>query len=481
MLKIFNYLTRKVELFKPIKKGRVGLYTCGPTVYDYAHIGNLRTYIFEDILKRTLKHSGYRVKHVMNLTDVDDKTIRGASKENIPLAHYTERYAQAFFENLNKLRIEPAAIFTKATEHIPEMIRLIKKLLKQGCAYCVDGSVYFDISKFKKYGRLSKLDLKGLKAGARVDVDEYAKDAAQDFVLWKAAKPSEPAWPAPFGAGRPGWHIECSAMSMKYLGESFDIHAGAVDLLFPHHEDEIAQSEAATGKPFVKYFVEGEHLFVEGEKMAKSLNNFLTLRDIEARGFDPLDFRFLVLQAHYRSRLNFTWQALAAAREGRKKLTDFIGNVKTYGSARPTGLPRPSTSSGLAMTVKRFQRQFLKSLQNDLDTPKALALVFDLVREVNPMLEGREVSIKDKGALERAIGYADSVFAVLPPAKARTAPLPREVKALAAEREELRSQNKFKEADEIRKKIHALGYGIEDTTGGARIRKNPNVKIPMSN
>ncbi|MDP3004405.1 MAG: cysteine--tRNA ligase, partial [Candidatus Azambacteria bacterium] len=319
-LKLYNILTRKKQLFKPLKDKIAGLYACGPTVYNYAHIGNLRTYIFEDILKRALEFNGYEVKYVMNITDVEDKIIRDSKKSKKNILDFVKPYEKAFFEDLKKLNIEKAYKYPKATRHIKEMIKIISALLKKGLAYKVDNSIYFDIFKFKSYGKLSGLKSRELKVGARVDVDEYGKADAEDFVLWKAAKADEPSWGAPFGKGRPGWHIECSAMSMKYLGETFDIHAGAVDLIFPHHENEIAQSEGATGKPFVKYFIEGEHLLVDSKKMSKSLGNIFNLRDLEAKKFDPLAFRYLVLTAHYRSKLNFTWKSLEAAQNALKKL-----------------------------------------------------------------------------------------------------------------------------------------------------------------
>src|SRR3990167_6437832 len=285
-LKFYNALTRKKQIFRPLHNKRVGLYTCGPTVYNYAHIGNWRTYVFEDVLKRTLKYNGCKVKHVMNITDVEDKIIRGAKKTGKEIYEFTEPYEKAFYTDLKKLNIEKAHRYPKAPAHIPEMIKIISALLKKGLAYKTAGSGYFDISKFKKYGRLSGVKSRELKAGTRVDADEYTKEEAEDFVLWKKAEAGEPWWRAPFGEGRPGWHIECSAMSMKYLGKTFDIHAGAVDLIFPHHENEIAQSEGASGKKFVNYFIEGEHLLVDGKKMSKSLGNIFNLRDVESKGFD---------------------------------------------------------------------------------------------------------------------------------------------------------------------------------------------------
>ncbi|MDO8443527.1 MAG: cysteine--tRNA ligase, partial [Candidatus Azambacteria bacterium] len=327
-VKLYNFLTRKKETFKSLRPKQVGFYACGPTVYDYAHIGNLRTYIFEDILKRTLEYNEYKVNLVVNITDVEDKIIRESAKAGKSISDFVKPYEKAFFDDLKKLNIEKAWKYPKATKHIKEMLKIISALLKKGLAYESGGSIYFALSKFKSYGKLSGLKNRELKTGARVDVDEYDKTNAEDFVLWKAAKNNEPSWNASFGKGRPGWHIECSAMSMRYLGETFDIHGGAIDLLFPHHENEIAQSEGATGKPFVKYFIEGEHLSVNGEKMSKSLGNIFNLRDLEAKKFEPLAFRYLALTAHYRSKLNFTWESLQASQNALNNLQEAVIKIK---------------------------------------------------------------------------------------------------------------------------------------------------------
>ena len=325
-LKIFNTLSRRLESFEPLTAGKVRMYTCGPTVYDYAHIGNFRAYLFEDLLRRYLQYSGYQVTQIMNLTDVDDKTIQGSQKAGLPLAEYTRHYKEAFFADIQALNIEAAEAYPAATEHIPEMIALIETLFKAGVAYrSEDGSVYFSIAKFPAYGRLAQLDLSELRPGARVAQDEYQKDNLADFALWKAWSPADGpvGWEAPWGRGRPGWHIECSAMSMKYLGPSFDLHTGGVDNIFPHHEDEIAQSEAATGQPFVKYWMHCAHLVVEGRKMSKSLGNFFTLRDLRERGYNGREIRYALLSAHYRQTLNFSFAALTAARAALQRLDEF--------------------------------------------------------------------------------------------------------------------------------------------------------------
>ena len=467
-LKFYNTLTRKKEVFKPLHDKRVGLYTCGPTVHNYSHIGNLRTYIFADILEKTLEYGGYIVKHVMNITDIEDKIIRDSKKSGKSIFEFTKKYEKVFFDDLKKLNIKKAFRYPKATAHIPEMIKIIEMLLKNGMAYKAEGSVYFDISKFKKYGRLSGLKSRELKTGARVNVDEYSKDNAEDFVLWKAAKLGKPSWKASFGKGRPGWHIECSAMSMKYLGNAFDsfgklrvngehirtidIHAGGVDLIFPHHENEIAQSEGATGKQFVKYFIEGEHLLVDNKKMSKSLGNFYTLRDIEAKGFDSLAFRYLILTAHYRSKLNFTWESLEAAQNALNNLKNAISMLIDN---QPKSYNKISETS-----VKKFKKEFEKYIYDDLDTPRALALLWEVIKsgKLNP-----------KTKYELIIDF-DKVLG-LNLADVKTEKIPTEIFKLSKEREKYRKENNFKKADEFRKKLESLGWLIEDTKQGPRIKK----------
>lgn len=449
-VKLYNTLTRKKQVFKPLHNKRVGLYTCGPTVYNFAHIGNLRTYIFEDVLRRVLEYSGYKVKHVMNITDVEDKIIRDAKKAGKPIYEFTGSYEKAFYNDLKKINIKPAFKYPKATTHIPEMIKIIASLLKKGLAYKIDRSIYFDISKFKKYGRLSGVKARELKTGVRIDVDEYTKEQAEDFVLWKAVKAGEPWWRAPFGEGRPGWHIECSAMSMKYLGPTFDIHAGAVDLIFPHHENEIAQSEGATGKKFVNYFIEGEHLLVDGEKMSKSLGNVFNLRDIEVKGFDPLSFRYLVLTAHYRSKLNFTWKSLEAARNALDKLREIVTNLKI----------ETSQKSNVEMLKKRLTEKFKKYINDDLEMPRALALLWNIVKSEK---------LDTKTKYDLIIDF-DKVLG-LNLAHVKTEKIPMEILKLTNKREKYREEKNFKKADEIRKKIKKLGWLIEDTKNGPKIKQ----------
>lgn len=463
MFRIYNYLSRKKEVFRPLRSGSVGLYTCGPTVYNYAHIGNLRTYLFEDVLKRALEREGFAVRHVMNLTDVDDKTIRGARAKEQTLKAFTEHYAREFFKDVKRLGILPAWEYPRATTHVPDMVRLISTLLRRKLAYRTEDGVYFAISKFKPYGKLSRVKYRTLKTGARVSADEYSKAEAHDFALWKAAKPGEPSWPAPFGRGRPGWHIECSAMSMKYLGPTFDIHAGGVDLLFPHHEDEIAQSEGATGKPFVRYFVEGEHLLVEGRKMSKSLGNVYRLSDMEKRGFEPLDFRYFVLGAHYRTQLNFTWRTLDAARKGRLGLENAIGRIRRglYGGSLKD---ENRTLAVIASVSNRFHA----AVADDLNTPKAIAALQELIRYGNALLDRKLLTARAAKMILAAVKEFDRVLG-LGFGRRRAAAIPPQVTKLAAEREIHRKVRRWAEADRIREKIRKLGYAVEDTPNGPRL------------
>jgi len=452
MLKLYNTLTHKRQIFKPIDKkaprqssGQVSLYTCGPTVYDFAHIGNLRTYIFEDVLRRTLKYDGYKVKQVMNITDIDDKIIKLSQKEKKDIFEITRPLAKIFFEDLKKLNIEKAEVYPLATNHIKEIIALIKILIKKGFAYAgKDKSIYFDISKFKNYGRLSQLKKRDLKIGARIEADEYNKNQARDFVLWKAAKPNEHFWESPFGNGRPGWHIECSAMAMKYFGPSLDIHCGAVDLIFPHHENEISQSEAATSKRFVDYWVEGEHLLVDGQKMSKSLNNFYTLRDVENKNFNPLAFRYLVLTSHYRSKLNFSWESLAAAQSALDNL---------YENFRTSDVRNIKTSN-----IQEYEKKFASAINDDLNTPKAVALVWQIAKD-------EQISSSAKKQLllkfDKVLGLGLN--------KIKPLEIPLKIKQIADKRELLRRNKQFIQADQLRKKIESLGYKIEDTQHGPKI------------
>lgn len=454
----YNVLSRKKEKFKPLKNKMVKFYACGPTVYDFVHIGNLKTYIFEDVLRRALKYNGYKVKQAMNITDVEDKIIKRAKAENKNISEITEFYTEEFFKDIKKLNIESAEIYPKATEHIKEMLDIVKILMKEGAAYKgKDGSIYFDISKFKNYGKLSGLKKKEMLTGARIEADEYSKKEAQDFVLWKSRKDNEPFWPSPFGNGRPGWHIECSAMSMKHLGKTFDIHAGAVDLIFPHHENEIAQSEASTGKKFVNYWIEGEHLLVGGQKMSKSLKNFYTLKDIETKGFKPLSFRYFALGAHYRKKLNFTWEALKAAENGLENLYSASAEIREAAGKEKTA------KSAKNKTASDYEKKFNEAISDDLNTPKALAAMWGAIRDKNlPALE--KLNLLD---------MFDNVFGLRlrQNASRKKEAISKEVNDLMAERERFRVNKQFIQSDALRKKIEALGYAVEDTKNGPKASK----------
>ena len=474
-LQFYNTLSRRKEEFEPLHGKKVCMYSCGPTVYNFAHIGNLRSYVFVDVLKRYLEWKGYAVTHVMNITDVDDKTINGAKAEGVPLRAFTERYEKAFFDDLSALNIKPATKYPRATEHVGDMIKMIQKLLDAGVAYKKDDGIYYRIAAFKKYGALSHLDRASLKSGASgVRADEYAKDAASDFALWKAWDDADGDvyWDAPFGRGRPGWHIECSAMSSKYLGDSFDIHTGGVDLVFPHHENEIAQSEAATGKPFVKYWLHCEHLMVDGRKMAKSLGNFYTLRDIEARGGDATALRYLLISTHYRSQLNFTFDALIQAKNTVDSLNDFAERLREA-KGRPAGrIPRDasykSDSERMKDLTAHARRKFEEYMDDDLNVAYALTVVFDFVREANKLLSSGEM---DAASAKEALAFmedADRVLGVLKRKKKRE--ISAEVRELVDAREAARRKGDYVEADRIRALLRGKGIVIEDSKEGVRVK-----------
>ncbi len=461
-LKLCNTLTRKKEIFKPIKNKIVKLYTCGPTVWDFAHIGNFRAYICSDILKRYLKYKGYKVKHVMNTTDVDDKTIKGANKEGISLKEYTKRYEKAFFEDIETLNIDKADIFPRATEHIKEMIEIIKKLLKNKIAYKTDDGIYFDISKFKDYGKLSHTKLKGLEIGKRVKQDQYEKEEAQDFALWKAYDKEDGnfVWKTELGDGRPGWHIECSAMSMKYLGEHFDIHAGGVDLIFPHHENEIAQSEASTKKKFVNYWFHNEHLLVDGHKMSKSLGNFYTLRDLLNKGYNPKAIRYLLLSAHYGVQLNFIEKAVKAADNSVQRLQDFMIKLKE--------IKNKINNKNIDKIIKKTKKDFEDAMDDDLNISVALAHIFGFVKEVNTLMMKNKVGKNNTKKIINFMVKIDKVLGVLEEKEEKLSP---ELKKLIDEREKARKEKNYEKADKIRQQLKEKGVILEDTKEGVRWKK----------
>ncbi len=484
-MRLHNTLGGRVEDFVPIEPGAVKLYTCGPTVYDYPHIGNWRSYVFEDLLKRFLLYRGYRVLHVMNITDVDDKTIKGANAKGVGLAEYTAPYIEAFFAERDRLNILPADHYPRATdpENIAGMVALIRALLDKGVAYRKDGSVYFAIDRFPAYGRLSKIGLEDRRPGARGDADEYEKESVHDFALWKAPKAGEPSWDTEIGPGRPGWHIECSAMSARYFGPTFDIHCGGVDNIFPHHENEIAQSEAANGVKFVNYWVHGHHLVVDGAKMAKSKGNFYRLGDILAKGYDPLDVRYLLLSTHYRKMLNFTFEALEQAGTARRRLGAFLGELA--GATREG----PATPE-IARLVDEARAGFVTSLEDDLNIAEAMAALFTLVKRVNPPLVEGRLARADAGLVDGLFGELDAVLAIKPaPVHAAAGrvvgassatgtatvikgEIPEsDILARVEARQKARAARDFALADRIRDELLAAGVVLEDTKDGVRWKK----------
>ncbi len=449
----YNTMSGKKELFLPLEKGKVKMYTCGPTVYDNAHIGNFRTFIFEDLLRRYLKLKGYDVLQVMNITDVDDKTIRNSIAEGKSLNEYTAKYIDLFFDDLDSLRIERAEVYPRATEHIQEMIELIKKLEKKGLTYEKDGSTYFRIKEFKTYGKLSNVDITNVKTGSRYDTDEYEKEDVRDFVLWKKTDTGsdEPTWDSPFGKGRPGWHIECSAMSMKYLGETFDIHTGGVDNIFPHHENEIAQAEAATEKPFVKYWLHSEHLLVENSKMSKSAGNFYTLKDLKE--FDLLAVRYLLLSAHYRAQFNFTLDGLRQAESTIKNFNEFRERFGQYE-------PEKEEDKELQAFLLRSKKDFIEALDDDLNISKALGFVFIAIKELNMKMNKSEMCKKSKELAQEFFDIVDSILDIRSKKELDIDPI--EIDELLEERNRCRKERDFARADEIRDKLLDMNIVIND-------------------
>jgi cysteinyl-tRNA synthetase len=463
-VRFYNTLSQQVEEFVPIDGKTVRMYTCGPTVYNYVHIGNLRTFTFQDILRRWLAARNFTLDHVMNITDVEDKIIRSAMQEGKSLSDYTIPYEEAFLADCAKLRLQRPERLVRATEHIPEMVEAVEKLTEKGFTYTSDGSVYYRISQFKDYGKLSKLDVGGMRAGARVDVDEYDKADARDFVLWKAKKDNEPSWDAPMGAGRPGWHIECSVMAMKYLGETLDIHAGGIDLTFPHHENEIAQSEALTGKQFARFWLHSEHLIVEGQKMSKSLGNFYTLRDLLAQGYKPEAIRYLLASVPYRNKLNFTFEGLKAATTSIDRLRSF--QLRLDSEKFPAG-GNEALDRRSAEALERFE----SSLDDDLNTAEALAAIFEYIRETNSAMDAGEFKAGNLASARALFERFDSIFDVLNPSVEEGGISEAEVEALIAERNEARKSRNFKRADEIRGELLDRGVVLEDTKEGVRWKR----------
>jgi cysteinyl-tRNA synthetase len=468
---LHNTLTNRIEPLQPLHEREVRIYTCGPTVYAYAHIGNFRTFVFQDVLRRFLHSQGYRVLQVMNVTDVDDRIIQSAAQAGVGIREYTERYIRAFLEDTGALNIEAPEELVRATDHIEDMVALIEKLQQKGFTYTSEGSIYFRIAKFPEYGKLSKIDIHGMKAGARVDIDQYEKDDARDFALWKAPKPGEHFWETRIGPGRPGWHVECSAMAMKYLGETLDIHTGGVDLAFPHHENEIAQSEGATGHTFVRHWVHAEHLIIDGQKMSKSLGNFYTLRDLFARGQKPSTIRYALLSVPYRRQLNFTEEALKAAESSIERLRNFVVRLKTAQFA-------PGSHPEMGKRVEKAEADFDAGLADDVNTAIATAAVFELVRDVNTSMDAGTFLQQDSLRVLAAMEKFDAILAVLTDDDAEKLRklgfgvqepqiTSEQIEALVEERNSAKRRRDFKRSDEIRKQLADSGIVVEDTKDGS--------------
>ena len=464
----YNTLGRTSVPFEPTRPGEARMYTCGPTVYNHVHVGNLRTFVFEDLLRRALAYLGYRVTQVMNLTDVDDKTIRGAQAAGLELDAFTEPYIASFFEDLDTLHVERAEFYPRATRHVGEMIEIIERLIERGFAYASDGSVWFRIAQDADYGKLSGFDLEAARQGDRVANDEYEKEDVRDFVLWKAHKEGEPSWESPWGPGRPGWHIECSAMSRKYLGDTFDIHCGAVDNIFPHHENEIAQSESASGEPFVKVWLHAEHLIVDGEKMSKSLGNQYTLKDLVGRGCSPRALRYLFLSVHYRQKLNFTFESLDAAGNALRRVDGMrfrLAHAAEHGPA----------DAAVGIACAALADEVAAALADDLNVSRALAGVFGFVSEINARIEARGIGEGDRDRVVAALAGVDRVFGVFDPAAWTTAEASpddtAEIQGMVDERNAARKRRDFAAADRLRAALAARGVVIEDTPQGTRWKR----------
>ena len=465
MLSFFNTLSRKIEEFHPIDDGKVRMYICGPTVWNFAHIGNFRTFVFGDVLRRFLKFKGYELTHVFNLTDIDDRIINEAAAGNISIDEFTAPYIQYFWEDFDALGNERPEVMPRATHHIAEMIDIIAKLLENGHAYESEGSIYYRIMAFPEYGKLSKISFSGNKAGGseRIDTDKYDKEDARDFALWKlVGEDEEPGWDAPFGRGRPGWHIECSAMSMKYLGETFDLHAGGMDLQFPHHENEIAQSEGATGKLFSKYWIHSEFLKIDDVTMSKSKGNFFTFRDLRVQGYSPLAIRYLLLSVPYRKQLNFTFDGLQGAESTIERLRNFRSLVA---EAKITNGSNPEITASVANALSDFEA----AMDDDFNTAAALAAIHDMVREINTIVANDGLQSEDQAAVLNAIVKFDSVLGIFGEQSAKL--LDADIEALIAERQDARHNRDFARSDEIRDDLAGRGIILEDTKDGVRWKR----------
>ena len=465
-LRFHNTLTQELEPFHPLRDNTVRMYTCGPTVYNFVHIGNFRTFTFQDLLRRWLRYRGFALNHVMNVTDVDDKIINNAAREGKSIEEYTAGFTKAFFDDAAALRLERPEHVAHATRHIGEMVDAIQELADKGCTYESEGSTYFRIASFPGYGKLSHNDFTGIRSGARLDVDEYDKADARDFVLWKAKRGDEPSWPTPFGDGRPGWHIECSAMAMHYLGETLDIHAGGIDLVFPHHENEIAQSESITGRPFARFWMHSEHLHIESQKMSKSLGNFFTLRDLLNRGYQPETIRYALASVPYRKKLNFTIDGLTMAANSIERLRDFELRIAS------TRL-LPGRNGEMTERSREAIRRFEEGMDDDLNTAEAAAAIFEYVRAVNTAIDENLFCEENRWEAAKVLEVFDSVFDVLKPSGGNGADGLSDdaIDTLIAERNAVRKAKNFARSDEIRAELQAQGIILEDTKDGVRWKR----------
>ena len=465
-LRLFNTLSREKETFIPLRPGEVRMYSCGPTVYNHPHIGNLRTFLWSDLLRRYLEYRGLKVTQVMNITDVEDKIIRNANAAGADIRTYVAPYIDAFHDSLEKLRVKAADSYPRATEYIPQMVDLVKQLAARGHTYEADGSTYFRVSTLPGYGKLARVEIDTASEFSRVESDEYEKESARDFVLWKAKKEGEPAWPTEIGEGRPGWHLECSAMSMDLLGETFDIHTGAVDLIFPHHENEIAQSEGATGKPFVKYWVHGEHLNIDAQKMSKSLGNIYTIAEIEEMGYDPLTLRYALMSVPYRTKLNFTTQSLDDAKQALMRIESFLLRLADVAKSGPKDAAH-ADEEGDAM-IGKFLGEFQEAMDDDLNTAGALGALFTLIRDANTAIDAGRLSSGDAEGIRAALMKVDPVLDLFP---SNDQSIDAEIERLIDARNAARKARNFAESDRLRDELDRRGILLEDTPGGTRWRR----------
>ena len=465
-LKLYNTLTREKETFIPVRPGEVRMYACGPTVYGHPHIGNLRTFLWSDLLRRYLEYRGLRVTMVMNITDVEDKIIRNANAAGQDITTYVVPYIEAFHASLKSLRVRPADNYPRATEYIAEMVGLVKQLTERGHTYEADGSTYFRVSTLPGYGKLARIEVDTTSGFSRIESDEYEKESARDFVVWKAKKEGEPSWATEIGEGRPGWHLECSAMSMDLLGETFDIHTGAVDLIFPHHENEIAQSEGATGKPFVRFWVHGEHLNIDQQKMSKSLGNIYTLAEIEEMGYSPLALRYALLSVPHRTKLNFTTHSLEDAKNALARIESFLLRLEDVDKSGPHDAAH-ADEEGDAL-IGKFLGEFQEAMDDDLNTAGALGAIFTLIRDANTAIDAGRISAGDAAGIRAALMKVDPVLDIFPK---RDEILDADIEALIAARNAARKARNFAESDRIRDELLARGIVLEDTPSGVRWRR----------